>query len=103
MYEQGRKDRKSSCGGRSFKKFDDLVASLEDPFFCGGEDGNGSGYGLKGVDWKSIKKELDNITEFPHDLFVGEHRSRLIPLAMVGEFGNKEGRDVYVSMTKSDQ
>jgi chromosome condensin MukBEF ATPase and DNA-binding subunit MukB len=101
-YEQGRTDWKASCGGNAFKNFDDLIASLEDPYFSS-MNGNGSGYGLKGVDWKSVKKELDNITEFPKDLFVGRHRSKLIPLAMVGKFGNEKTRDVYVSITRSDQ
>jgi len=99
LYEQGRKDWKARAGGDGFKNFDDLVASLENPYI----GGNSSGFGLKGVDWKSVKKELDNITEFPQDLFIGFHRSKLIPLAMVGEFGNNKREDVYVSITRSDQ
>ena len=98
-YEQGRMDWRASCGGQDFKNFDDLVASLENPYV----GGDSSMFGLKGVDWKSVKEELDNITEFPQDLFIGEHRSKLIPLAMVGEFGNNSTEDVYVSITRSDQ
>jgi hypothetical protein len=99
LYEQGKTDRMSSAGGDYFETFEELVASLENPYV----GGDSSSYGLKCVDWKTIKTELDNITEYPKDLFTGWHRSKLLLVAKVGEFGNKKSRDVYVSKKRSDQ
>ena len=86
-------DTGRSGGGDEFETFEELVDSLENPYV----GGNSSGYGLKGIDWKAVKKELDSITEFPRDLFVGWHRSKLIPLTKVG------GNDIFVAKKRSDQ
>jgi hypothetical protein len=90
-YRQWSPDKSWDTGGESFNTFDEMVKYMERK------------YKLEGVDWKAIQKELDNITEFPRDLFVGWHRSALIPLAQIGEFGNNSPWNLYVAKKKSDQ
>lgn len=100
VFEQGKTDWKSDAGGNSFSTFEELVDELESDYI----DGRGPGYALKGVNWKAVKKELDSITEFPKYSYATEmYSSKLIPLAMVGEFGNERTRDVYVYKEKSQK
>lgn len=99
LYKPGKTDLMADRGGNSFENFDNLVAALENPYV----GGDSAMTGLKGIDWKAVKKELDSITEFPRDEFIGWHRSKPILLAKAGEFGNKRDNDVYVIKKRSDQ
>ena len=99
QYDPGKTGLMADKGGNSFDTFEELVDYLESDYI---KDW-GPGYALKGINWKAVKKELDSITEFPRDEFIGWHRSKPILLARVGEFGNKLNSDVYVIKRRSDQ
>ena len=100
LFDQGKTDWKSKAGGNSFSTFEELADELESEYI----DNWGPGYALKGVNWKAVKKELDSITEFPNYSYATDmYSTKLIPLAMVGEFGNEKTRDVYVYKEKSKQ
>lgn len=98
LYKPGRTDFMAGEGGGHFDDFNEMVESLEDPYVSN----NSALTALKGVDWKSIKEELDSITEFPKYSYHGWYRSKLIPLAMLGEFGNKQKNDIYVSRIRME-
>ena len=99
-FKPGKNDRMSRRGGNSFKNFDDMVDALEADY-VGGDSAMTE---LKGIDWKSIKKEVDKITDFKDYTFTDWYDAKtMIPLAMVGEFGNKSDDDLYVSRIKSKQ
>lgn len=98
-YKPGKTDLMADQGGNSFYTFEELVDYLEAEW----DPDAGPGYHLKGINWKAVKKELDSITEFPRDEFIGWHRSKPILLARVGEFGNKSNNDIYVIKKRSDQ
>lgn len=98
LYKPGRTDLMAGEGGNHFDDFNEMVKSLENPYV--GEDSALTA--LKGIDWKSIKEELDSITEFPKYSYHGWYESKLIPLAMLGEFGNKLKNDIYVSRKRME-
>ena len=99
IYKPGKTGLMDDLGGDSFYNFEELVDYLEDEW----DPNAGYGFYLRGIDWKAVKKELDSITEFPRDEFVGWHRSKPILLARAGEFGNQKNYDVYVIKKRSDQ
>lgn len=99
-YKPGKTDRMSRRGMDSFKNFDDMVDALEDPYV----GDNSAMTELKGIDWKAIKKEVDNITDFKDYTFTGWYDAKNpILLARTGEFGNKSDDDIYVGRIKSEQ
>lgn len=98
-YKPGKTGLMDDQGGNSFYTFEELVDYLEAEW----DPDAGPGYHLKGIDWKAVKKELDSITEFPRDEFIGWHRSKPILLARVGEFNNKSNSDIYLIKKRSDQ
>lgn len=98
LYKPGKTDFMAGQGGGHFDDFNEMVKSLEDPYVSQ----DSALTALKGINWKSIKEELDSITEFPKYSYHGWYRSKLIPLAMVGEFGNKRKSDIYVSRIRME-
>ena len=99
-YKPGKTDRMSRRGMRSFKNFDDMIDALEDPYVSD----TSAMTELKGIDWKAIKKEVDNITDFKDYTFTGWYDPKNpILLARTGEFGNKSDDDIYVGRIKSEQ